>query len=47
MSDSKSKNPKDEKAERLNAALRANLQRRKAAARRPDTTQTSEDETKN
>ncbi|UDF02604.1 hypothetical protein [Asticcacaulis sp. AND118] len=47
MSDSRTKNPKDEKAERLNAALRANLQRRKAAARRPDATQTREGETKN
>jgi hypothetical protein len=27
--------PKDEKAERLAAALRANLRRRKAAARKP------------
>ena len=47
MSDSPNKNPRDEKAERLNAALRANLQRRKAAARRPEPTPTPQDETKN
>ncbi|WP_298330056.1 hypothetical protein [Asticcacaulis sp.] len=47
MSDSPNKNPRDEKAERLNAALRANLQRRKAAARRPDPAPIREDDAKN
>ncbi|MFT3998523.1 MAG: hypothetical protein QM667_14060 [Asticcacaulis sp.] len=35
MNDKENKTPKDERAERLNAALRSNLQRRKAATRRP------------
>ncbi|WP_168148072.1 hypothetical protein [Asticcacaulis excentricus] len=47
MSDSPNKNPRDEKAERLNAALRANLQRRKAAARRPEPTPIRKDDAKN
>jgi len=35
MTDKENKPAKDGRAERLNAALRANLQRRKSAARRP------------
>ncbi|WP_200862200.1 hypothetical protein [Asticcacaulis sp. YBE204] len=36
MTDTPKKSEKDEKAARVAAALRANLQRRKAAARKPD-----------
>ncbi|MDC7683865.1 hypothetical protein PQU92_11295 [Asticcacaulis sp. BYS171W] len=38
MTNDPKKSEKDEKAARVAAALRANLQRRKAAARKPDQT---------